>query len=292
MIARQALRLEKWRLYKSRGFAWLAAFFLLCYPFAEARMLGVENRRVESARISPALSGFRIVFVSDIHWGQWLSSARVDALCGKINALQPDLILLGRDYAEDSDGAIAFFERLPSLKARLGVAAVPGNHDRTLPESNYALLERAMIGAGIRPLFNRAWSPVEGLVICGVDDVHNGHPDFEGALAQADPADYTVLLCHSPAALPQALAYGRFDLTLSGHTHGGQFGIWRTHPEVPERFQRGWNKEGGAWTLTSNGVGVSYFPMRIGATPQLHVITLEQDTEIPRGNGQGFSTKA
>ena len=240
-------------------------------------MLSVENRRVESARLSPALSGFRIVFVSDIHWGQWMSSSRVDALCETINALKPDLILLGGDYAEDSDGAIAFFEGLRPLKARLGVAAVPGNHDRTLPESNCALLEQAMVRAGIRPLFNRAWSPVEGLVICGVDDVHNGHPDFQGVLAQAGSEDYTILLCHSPAALPKALGYGRFDLTLSGHTHGGQFGNWHTHPEVPERFQRGWNQEGNALTLTSNGVGASYFPARIGATPQLHLITLCYD---------------
>lgn len=278
MNTHQAPRIEERRLYKSRGFAWLAAFLLLCYPFVEARMLSVENRRVESARLNPALSGLRIVFVSDIHWGQWMSSARVEALCEKINALAPDLILLGGDYAEDSDEAIAFFESLPPLKARLGVAAVPGNHDRTLPESNRAVLERAMDKAGVRPLFNRAWSPVEGLVICGVDDVHNGHPDFEGVLAQADPKDYTVLLCHSPAALPKALAYGRFDLTLSGHTHGGQFGNWHTHPEVPERFQRGWSREGRAWTLTSNGVGASYLPARIGATPQIHIITLAYDS--------------
>ena len=127
---------------------------LLCYPFAEPYMLETESVSISSADLPRDVGQLRVVYLSDIHAGFFFSQSRVSDLVQSINRLNADLVLLGGDYAQDSDGAIAFFKALPSIHARYGVFGVMGNHDRTMPESNLQLLRAAMMSAGVTPLVN------------------------------------------------------------------------------------------------------------------------------------------
>ena len=133
----------------------LLALLALCiYPFIEARTLTVDEHTVQVANLPANLKNLKIVYATDIHQGRWFSQSRVNELVKTINGLSADLVILGGDYAEDSDGAIEFFENLPSISARIGVYAVLGNHDRTEPESNLSVLIGTIKGRGIIPLEN------------------------------------------------------------------------------------------------------------------------------------------
>lgn len=263
---------------------------LLCYPFIEPYLLRVEQKTLAFSELPQGFDGLRVAFLSDIHYGPFFSADRLDALVSRVNALRPDLVLLGGDYANDSDGAVAFFQMRPAFSARLGVYAVPGNHDRVMPESNRDLLEGAMSAAGIVPLFNRTvpltLSSGETIYLSGIDDYGNGHPDAAQAARSVRRDDFLIFLTHNPDAIPsfqeipaQDGSTDWADLILCGHTHGGQVTLFGQKAlfsvtSYGERYRTGWKEENGAQILISNGVGTSVVPMRFFAPPQIHLLTL------------------
>lgn len=265
---------------------------LLCYPFIEPYLLSVEQKTLAFSDLPQGFDGLRVAFLSDIHYGPFFSKDRLDALVERVNALRPDLILLGGDYANDSDGAVAFFQLRPAFSARLGVYAVPGNHDRVMPESNRDLLEGAMSAAGIVPLFNRtvplSLSSGETIYLSGIDDYGNGHPDADATARSVRQDDFLIFLTHNPDAIPSFQKIPALDgstdwadLILCGHTHGGQVTLFGQKAlfsvtSYGERYRTGWKEENGARILISNGVGTSVVPMRFFAPPQIHLITLTQ----------------
>ena len=176
----------------------LLALLALCiYPFIEARTLTVDEHTVQVANLPANLKNLKIVYATDIHQGRWFSQSRVNELVKTINGLSADLVILGGDYAEDSDGAIEFFENLPSISARIGVYAVLGNHDRTEPESNLSVLIGTIKGRGIIPLVNNVAAVKRGqtyFYIAGVDDYYNGYPDVEGVASQVKASDFVIAI--------------------------------------------------------------------------------------------------
>lgn len=275
---------------------WIALAVVLLfmgYLLLEPKLLQVEKHTVVTSALSGDVKQLRIVYVSDIHQGSWpyLTQADVDNLVSRINAQNADLVLLGGDYAQDSDGAVAFFKQLSTIRASYGVYGVLGNHDRTLPESNLAQVRSAMIRAGVTLIVNEVTTVRVGkqdIYLAGLDDVNNGWPDLAGVAAQCRQSDLVIFLCHSPAIVEEALtaldADGRkgwFDLGLFGHTHGGQvaifgslFGLHRTEGA----YTSGWYSPGRTTTLlVSRGAGTSGLPFRLGRRPQMHVITLKSE---------------
>lgn len=260
----------------------------LLWVSAETYHIEVEASTIRAADFPENIGQLRIVFLSDIHKGPWFSENRVNALVARINALQPDLVLLGGDYAQDSGGAVEFFHALPRIHARYGSFAVPGNHDRTLPESNLNMLRSAMQEAGVTPLINTVSLVRIGtsdIYIAGLDDVNCGHPTLSSVASQVRKGDYVILLCHSPAIIPQALEardadFQRnwFDLGLFGHTHGGQIGLFGgvdRDEDVEDAYYSGWTRVNRADLLTSRGVGTSVLPLRLFCRPQIHLITIK-----------------
>lgn len=255
---------------------------LVAWPLAEPFLLQTEYVTLSSsAELSGAAQPLRIVFLSDIHAGPYFSQARVESLAARINALQPDLVLLGGDYADTSSGAIAFFQQLPPLQARYAVCAVAGNHDRTAPESNLALLTDAMHASGVVPLINgtlRIDTHAGRICIAGIDDIDNGWPQLAQVAGSVSGDEYVIFLCHSPAIMADAAMHPPwYDLALFGHTHGGQIAPLARllAPEgLPEAFCSGWTDVHGTPHLTSRGVGTTFLPLRFLCLPQLHVIDI------------------
>jgi len=275
----------------SRLITFLLLVFLLVYPFYQARILNVEEKTLEISGLDPVLDGLTIVYASDIHQGPFFTQGRVNALVAKINAFNADLVLLGGDYAIDSDSAIDFFKTLPKIQARRLVAGVVGNHDRTVPESNLNLLQSAMLNAGVLPLVNATKEVRVGntaLYLAGVDDYNNGHPQVQQVAYNMRESDFVIFLTHSPDNLPEAFqtknsegSINWFDLSLAGHTHGGQatiFGkpLFNPLTKASLRYLSGWIQENKATVLVSNGVGLTGLPVRLFAPAQLHVITLKR----------------
>ena len=263
----------------------------VAYPFWEATTLSVEGHIYRVADLPANLRNLRVVFASDIHQCAWFSQDRVNEVVARINDLDADIVVLGGDYAMDSDGAVRFFQNVPNIQARLGVFAVVGNHDRTEPESNLSRLITQMKDAGVTPLVNTVSRVKVGqtyVYLAGVDDSNNGFPDVPGVAAQVSSGDFVIFAGHSPDLMPDVLksksADGNnhwYDLALFGHTHGGQINLFgytpfsNLSPELGARYLSGWMEENRAAILVSNGVGTSGAPVRLFAPPQIHLITLK-----------------
>lgn len=287
-----------------RILTFLALIALLAYPFVEPYMLETEFVSLVSPNLPREIGQLRIVYLSDIHAGPFFSADRVQELISRINALNADLVLLGGDYAEDSDGAIEFFRNMPGIHARYGVFGVMGNHDRTLPEGNLSTLKSVMISAGVTPLVNMV-TPVRigtaQVWIAGTDDENNGWPDVAGVASQVRQDDYVIFMAHSPAAIAASQkvtdAQGHrnwFDLGLFGHTHGGQIalaGKWLGISKVEPRYEQGWITENRIDMLISRGVGTSVLPVRIGRRPQIHLITVRAGAAGALPQRPGVSTR-
>ena len=261
---------------------------LLAYPFMEPFMLDTETVSLTSDHLPRDIGQLRVVYLSDIHAGPYFPQSRVEKLIHTVNRLNADVVLLGGDYANDSDGAIEFFKDRPFINSRYGVYAVMGNHDRTIPEGNLFQLKSAMISAGVTPLVNEVASVRIGasnIYLAGIDDVDNGWPDLSGVAGQVRQEDYVIFLSHSPEAIAEAHKAkdmnGRnmwFDLGLFGHTHGGQIafagdllGISKVEP----RYEEGWLVENRTNLLISRGVGTSILPIRFLNRPQIHLINVK-----------------
>ena len=267
----------------------LLLLLVLAYPFAETRLLQVEYTSVTCSDLPSDVSRLRIVYVSDIHEGFFYSQSEVDSLVRKINSLNADLVLLGGDYATDSDSAITFFENLPSISARYAVYAVLGEDDRSLPESNLPLLKTAMSRKSITPLVNSVESVRIGsgstIYIAGIDDVTNGSPDIASVAGSVKESDFVILMCHNPSAITSILQQSSsdghrswFDLGLFGHTHGGQIlplsSLMPSTSGVQSSYVSGWTTANRIPLLISHGVGTSTVPIRLFCRPQIHVITV------------------
>lgn len=265
----------------------IAVLFVLSWPVLETFLLETEEVTLLAADLPASIGQLRIVYASDIHQGGLYTPERTASLISHINACGADLVLLGGDYATDSDSAVAFFRDLPAIHARYGVYAVLGNHDRTIPEANMTTLRAAMQSAEVTLLVNETARVRIGsgsVYIAGIDDFGNGRPDIPGVASQVDIDDYVIFLSHSPAAIPDALAAtdkdgmkGWFDLGLFGHTHGGQvalLGPLLKDDGLPREYLQGWLRNNRTDLLISRGVGTSGLPLRLFCTPQIHLITV------------------
>lgn len=227
---------------------------------------------------SEALDGLRIAFVSDVHAGSFMNERDLCAIFARIAAVEPDLVLFGGDLINTRDREILMYrEPLRSLRPRLGMFAVPGNHDHFWGE-DIGLWTAFLREHGVEVLLNaghRIEHAGASLWLGGVDDLTEGAPDLERALSGRRDGEPTILLSHHPDFFFEAAAVG-VDLTLSGHTHGGQVRIAGRAPLHHSKFgyERGWFTENGCRLYVGRGVGMTFLPLRIDAPPEIPIVVL------------------
>ena len=259
------------------------------FPVHLSRQLYLVENDVTSEKLPRALHGLKIAYASDIHFGALLKEERVIDLAERLNALEADIILLGGDYGEDAAHTLEFFRLLPPLKAKLAVCGVIGNHDRA--EATAEELIDAMETCGITPLVNSTLTlEMDGkkLCICATDDLSHGDPAYNEVKEQVFGADYVIYAPHSPDALEAAReegADGFYDLAVCGHTHGGQVAVFGFAPYTSSLYGARYGnlylsgeieEDDGTQIIISNGVGTTWMPVRFGAPPQYHLITLRR----------------
>lgn len=262
----------------------LACLALVGAMVLEARSLRVNRVTFASADVPPAFDGLRVAFVADIHHGSFVSRARVRATVDRVNALHPDLIVLGGDYIYRKESASdlgAVFDELARLRAPLGVYGVLGNHDHALLEATVAPV---MAAAGIRELYDDGvWLRRDGarLRLSGLSGLTEDRQTVSEALDGATADDFVLLVNHSPD-VAEALTGAPVDLLLAGHTHGGQvtvFGLWA--PFVPSRYgqkyRAGLVPDAPVPTFVTTGVGTIVAPLRFFARPEIVLLTLRRD---------------
>ncbi len=264
------------------------------------RTVRVERIGFASAKLPASFDGYRVVQISDLHLGTYGSdTTAVSMFVDSVNALKPDLICFTGDLvSRQTSEAEPFRPVLSRLRARHGVMAVLGNHDyddyRTWPTAAQKEADRKALvsleqGMGWTVL-NNVTHPIglggDSIDVIGAENY--GDPPFHtyGSLAAThnDLANgrFKLLLQHNPYEWRADVA-GKtpVDLTLSGHTHAMQIMLTIGHRRLsPARLRyREWGglyADGSQALYVNIGLGMVAMPMRIGATPEITLITLRK----------------
>jgi predicted MPP superfamily phosphohydrolase len=248
--------------------------------FNARRLAGVVQVDIPLAGLSPALNGFTIVQISDIHIGPTIKADFVRAIVDQVNKLNPDLIAITGDLVDGSVEHLANeASPLAGLRARHGAYVVSGNHEYYSGIDEWMAEFRDL---GLRTLMNEH-VVIEhngaGLVIAGVNDFSANQIDpttgsDPKAALSGSPKDFPkILLAHQPRTAPIAAELG-YDLQLSGHTHGGQFWPWNYFVRMQQPYTAGLHCLGDLWVYTSRGTGYWGPPKRFGAPSEMTQITL------------------
>jgi len=231
--------------------------------------------------------GITAVWLTDFHCRFWFPPKRIARIAGKVNRMNPDLVLLGGDYVDmDSSYAASAIRELGKLRAEYGVYAVLGNHDvrRHKQHDIREELIEAMSETGIQLLYN-AESVVDadglGIRIIGTGDVREDVAYIHHLapfLPSSETGKLTILMTHNPDFISFLDDEDVFDIILCGHTHGGQI-TWFgrpviTHTALGRRAGKGLIQYGKKTVLISNGLGTNILPFRIGAPPTIEVVHL------------------
>jgi predicted MPP superfamily phosphohydrolase len=226
----------------------------------------------------PGLDGLRIAFLTDLHAGSYLDADDLHAVFAEVARRAPDLVCFGGDLINSRPEELDLLdEPLRLLRPRLGCFAVPGNHDHRWYPDMGDWHDRLRRG-GVEVLNNhglRIQNGGDSFWLCGVDDLTDGRPDLRRALWGRGRDEPTLLLAHQPDHFPEAAAHG-IDLTLSGHTHGGQlrFFGWAPITHTRHGFTAGGFEHERSRLYVSRGVGVTVLPLRTGARPEVPFIEL------------------
>lgn len=250
--------------------------------FIGRRDFRVREVDVPLAGLPRDLEGLRILLLSDIHRGPFLSDSELGWVVDASIDLRPNLAVVTGDlisaHGDPLDSCIA---QLARLKADAGVFGCMGNHERYADALEYT--ERAAGRVGIPFLRGRAQALRFGgatLNLAGVDYQPRHEPYLAGAERLVAPDAVNVLLSHNPDVFPVAARQG-YNLLLAGHTHGGQVTVEILDESInPARFFTpfvyGVYRSGGSAAYVTRGIGTIGLPARIGAPPEIALVRLRK----------------
>jgi len=259
--------------------SYAVAFVVAAYGSTlRRRWVHVAHVEVPIAGLSPALDGYRIAQMSDLHIGNFDTKRRGLEWVERVNRLEPDLVAVTGDLVTTGS---AFYEDvadvIAAVRAPDGVFVSMGNHDQWDPD----LLERGIASRGPVVLRNR-WRAVRRgdatLVVAGVDDRMTGQDDLDATLEGRPERAPTVLLAHYPDFFDDAVRHG-VDLVLSGHTHGGQIAVpflarRASLSTLVRQTRHGLHVNGASRLYVNAGLGTTGPPFRLGVAPEITVFVL------------------
>ena len=258
------------------------------YGVVSARSPRLARREITLDRLDPALDGVTIAALSDVHIGAINRGPFLADVVRRVNAERPDLVALVGDLV---DGSVDQLGGAAGSLRELNAPTffVTGNHEyfhdaeewcEFLPTLGVRVLRNERVAIGRRdggpgaPTFDLA----------GIDDrtaARSGEPGHGANLAKAldgrDPARPVVLLAHQPVMVDQA-ARADVDLQISGHTHGGQFLPLGYVVLLDQPVLAGLTRIGRTWLYVTRGVGFWGPPVRVGAPPEITLLTLRTPT--------------
>lgn len=248
----------------------------------------VTRHRIRIARLPKAFEGFHIAQLSDIHISPFMPADEIRRCVTLVNELKADLVVLTGDYlADDRQAQGEVVQALGGLRAPYGVFGCLGNHE--IYTETEGSITRLFAAEGIRILRQERvaiQSRGEMLNLIGIDyqslrfsTDHSGH-DVDQYLAGNEklvmPELVNILLSHNPNPFDRAAELG-IDLTLAGHTHGGEFEFIHrgvSLARIETRYISGWFEKPGGQLYVNRGIGTTGFPIRVGARPEITLLEL------------------
>jgi predicted MPP superfamily phosphohydrolase len=268
-----------------------APFVAGAYGLLYGRLnLEITRQRIHLARLPKAFAGFRIAQLSDLHIGPFMTEDQIRKYVWIANGLKPDMFALTGDFVTwDPSTQQAVVNALTGLHAPFGIFGCLGNHEAWSGTEDS--ITRMFQHVGIRILRRErvlVSTQGESFNLIGVDfetrrHMAPGSENFvrtylDGVESLVMPDAANILMSHNPDTFDRAAALG-IDLSLAGHTHGGQVALEFVSPEIaPSRlvtpYVAGWFQKPGGQLYVNRGIGTIGVPIRIGAPPEITVYEL------------------
>ena len=260
----------------------------------------IINHEINFKNLPKKFDGYKLVQLSDFHCGSLENKHMVDKAIKMINDENADLILFTGDFVNNRYEEVKpWVKSFSKLKAGDDMISVLGNHDygdyqrwsnKFEKEENFKNLLEIQKKIGFKVLMNENKYIIRGdekIAIVGVENWgarFNQLGDIEKSIQNTSEIDFKIILSHDPTHWEKILKDHpkKFDLTLSGHTHGMQFGI-----EIPGiikwspvqwvyKYWAGLYTHNGKYLNVNRGFGVLAFPGRVGIWPEITTITLKR----------------
>ncbi|ASV29507.1 metallophosphoesterase [Maribacter cobaltidurans] len=256
---------------------------------------------LEFEDLPDSFDGYRITQISDIHSGSFDDRKKIEYGVELIKKQNSDLLLFTGDMVNNkTEEMLPWAELFSTLNAKDGKYSVLGNHDygdyiawetEELKRQNLQDLKDLQKNMGFDLLLNEHRYLQKGedrIALVGVENWGKGGfkkaGDLKKATSQINQEDFTILMSHDPSHWSEEVIHDdkHFHLTLSGHTHGMQFGIeipgWVKWSPVKWRYKywAGVYKELGQFINVNRGFGFLGYPGRVGIWPEITVITLKK----------------
>ncbi|MGE5644944.1 MAG: metallophosphoesterase [Acidobacteriota bacterium] len=240
----------------------------------------VREVSVPIANLPKDLDGLRIAHLSDIHLSPFLSEAELAWAVSMANELKPHLAVVTGDLITAAgDPLDACLHELSKLRAEAGILGCLGNHEIYAHAEDEATRKGARLGIPfLRRQSRRLRFGGSILNVTGVDYQRMGGDYLPGAERAIVPGATNILLSHNPDVFDVAARQG-WDLTLAGHTHGGQVNVEILNQSLNAarfftRYVYGLYRNGPSSIWVTRGIGTVGVPARVGAPPEVALIRL------------------
>ena len=268
-----------------------AAFLILIgSAFGLRNNVKTEMIRLRFSSLPSSFHGLKIVQISDLHASYWVNRTYLSQVVTQINAMPKNIVVITGDILTGSVNSflkrwlpdnndtylpmvIDVLSQLDDGPAKL---AVLGNHDQGDGSVKTRQLTDELHGIGFKVLRNDSLTITHGdeqIYIAGIDDLWYSC-DLSKTLANIPENAFKILLSHNPDITTEIHKKMRIDLTLCGHTHGGQVKIpfitdYLMPINNPSRYLAGLVREDYGYTYVNRGIGTLVFPFRLGASPEI-----------------------
>jgi predicted MPP superfamily phosphohydrolase len=253
----------------------------------EPSWVKVEHVSLKLPRLASEFSGIRIAQISDIHMGGWMTAKRLQRVADLVVEQNPDLLLLtgdfliGHTFDKTSEGHLQdLIDILSPLAKSIPAFGILGNHDYW---TDADAVREMLKSSGITDLTNSVFTISRGnenLHLCGIDDIWEGDIQLDDVVGKLPGDSAAILLAHEPDFADISAKSGRFDLQVSGHSHGGQVVLpFYGPPILPylgQKYHTGLYQVGSMLQYTNRGVGMAGLPVRFNCPPEITVFTLNE----------------
>lgn len=266
------------RIYNAMLFLLTALLLSSCASLSQNGVGRVKHYSFAHEDVPAGFDGYKIAFISDIHYPSLFSHRRLGKLVRRLKREDADVLLLGGDYVTSDDYLNELFDSLSSVRPVDGIYAVLGNHEKRCEETAV----QAMNDYGVVLLADSVVHLLredDAIYLVGVYDSFDYNPLVVQPEELVDAEAFVLMLCHTPDYAEQSSTTA--DIVLSGHTHGGQVSLFGLYTPVKNtqygnRFLRGMNRTtSGASVITTNGVGTSRRKVRFCVPSEIVLVTLQ-----------------
>lgn len=252
--------------------------------------LTIRTEELKSNKIDPSLNGTKILYFSDLHFGEFTKDEDVIECINTINKLSPDIVIFGGDLIDNystthitQDQRQFLISNLKKIKTTQGKFYILGNHDLE-NEGSKEDIETILIASDFTSLINtnsRIYNGTNSYInIIGLDSLLKGEPNIENAYKDIDSSTYSITFTHCPDLFDQ-LPLDKTDYVISGHSHGGQIYIPLINilyrASGCNKYFHGKHTKNATTLDISNGVGLTSYSIRFQANSEIVLYKLKSN---------------